>query len=49
VKWAQGCRSGNAATNVEFSENADMMRVCFMEAQFHPELRDRIQSEVIGK
>jgi len=30
-------------------ENADMMRVCFMEAQFHPELRDRIQSEVIAK
>ncbi|HBL11871.1 MAG TPA: TetR/AcrR family transcriptional regulator [Cyanobacteria bacterium UBA11162] len=30
-------------------ENADMMKVCFMEAQFHPELRDRIQSEVIGK
>lgn len=30
-------------------ENADMMRVCFMEAQFHPDLRDRIQSEVIVK
>ena len=30
-------------------ENADIMRVCFMEAQFHPELRDRIQSEVISK
>jgi AcrR family transcriptional regulator len=30
-------------------DNADMMRVCFMEAQFHPELRDRIQSEVINK
>jgi AcrR family transcriptional regulator len=30
-------------------ENADLMRVCFMEAQFHPELRDRIQSEVILK
>lgn len=30
-------------------ENADMLRVCFMEAQFHPELRDRIQAEVIGK
>ena len=30
-------------------QNADMMKVCFMEAQFHPELRDRIQSEVIGK
>jgi len=32
-----------------FQENADLMRVCFMEAQFHPELRDRIQSEVIAK
>lgn len=30
-------------------ESADLMRVCFMEAQFHPELRDRIQSEVIIK
>ena len=30
-------------------ENADILRVCFMEAQFHPELRDRIQAEVIGK
>lgn len=30
-------------------KNVDMMRVCFMEAQFHPELRDRIQAEVITK
>jgi AcrR family transcriptional regulator len=30
-------------------QNADMLRVCFMEAQFHPDLRDRIQSEVINK
>jgi AcrR family transcriptional regulator len=30
-------------------ENADMLRVCFMEAQFHPDLRDRIQTEVIEK
>lgn len=30
-------------------ENADLMRVCFMEAQFHPELRDRVQTEVIAK
>ncbi|MCD8485486.1 MAG: TetR/AcrR family transcriptional regulator [Desertifilum sp.] len=30
-------------------QNADMLRVCFMEAQFHPDLRDQIQSEVIGK
>ncbi|MGA7933512.1 MAG: TetR/AcrR family transcriptional regulator [Kovacikia sp.] len=29
--------------------NADMLRVCFMEAQFHPDLRDHIQSEVIAK
>ncbi|MBD2577969.1 TetR/AcrR family transcriptional regulator [Oscillatoria sp. FACHB-1406] len=30
-------------------ESSDLMRVCFMEAQFHPELRDRIQLEVITK
>ncbi|GAA6619441.1 TetR/AcrR family transcriptional regulator [Scytonema sp. NUACC26] len=30
-------------------KNADLMRVCFMEAQFHPDLRDRIQLEVIAK
>lgn len=30
-------------------QNADMLRVCFMEAQFHPDLRDRIQTEVIEK
>ncbi len=30
-------------------ENGDLLRVCFLEAQFHPELRDRIQSEVIAK
>jgi len=30
-------------------DNADMLRVCFMEAQFHPDLRDRIQTEVIAK
>jgi len=30
-------------------ESADMMKVCFTEAQFHPELRDRIQSDVIVK
>ncbi len=29
--------------------NYDMMRVCFIEVQFHPDLRDRIQSEVIEK
>mgnify|MGYP000503461169 FL=1 len=30
-------------------ENSDMMRVCFLEAQFHPDLSDKIQLEVIGK
>ncbi|NJK40737.1 MAG: TetR/AcrR family transcriptional regulator [Acaryochloridaceae cyanobacterium SU_2_1] len=30
-------------------KQADLMRVCFMEAQFHPELRDRIQSDIIAK
>jgi AcrR family transcriptional regulator len=30
-------------------KNGDLMRVCFLEAQFHPELRDRIQGEVIAK
>jgi len=30
-------------------KNADVMRVCFMEVQFHPDLRDRIQTEVIDK
>jgi AcrR family transcriptional regulator len=30
-------------------ENQNLFRVCFLEAQFHPELRDRIQSEVISK
>lgn len=33
----------------DFKKNADLMRVCFMEAQFHPDLRDRIQLEVIDK
>lgn len=32
-----------------FSYNADLMRVCFMEAQFHPELREQVQTEVIAK
>ena len=34
---------------LNLNENMDMLRVCFMEAQFHPELRDRIQAEVIDK
>ncbi|MDA0673144.1 MAG: helix-turn-helix domain containing protein [Cyanobacteria bacterium] len=29
--------------------NVNMLRVCFMEAQFHPELRDQVQEEVIAK
>ncbi|VEP18404.1 Transcriptional regulator [Hyella patelloides LEGE 07179] len=29
--------------------NADLLRVCFIEAQYHPELRESIQSEVIAK
>ena len=31
------------------SHNVELMRVCFMEAQFHPELREQVQSEVIAK
>lgn len=31
------------------SHNAELLKVCFMEAQFHPELREQIQGEVIGK
>ena len=34
---------------LNLSKNVDMMRVCFMEAQFHPELREKVQSEVIEK
>jgi AcrR family transcriptional regulator len=30
-------------------KNSALMRVCFMEAQFHPELREQIQTDVIGK
>ncbi|MGG6297528.1 TetR/AcrR family transcriptional regulator [Leptolyngbya sp. AN02str] len=30
-------------------KNGDMLRVCFMEAQFHPDLKERMQSEIIGK
>jgi AcrR family transcriptional regulator len=29
--------------------NNDLLRVCFLEAQFHPDLRERIQLEVINK
>ncbi|WP_017306817.1 TetR/AcrR family transcriptional regulator [Spirulina subsalsa] len=34
---------------LRMNENSDLMRVCFFEAQFHPDLRDRIQTEVIEK
>ena len=30
-------------------QNVDLLRVCFMEAQFHADLRDQIQTEVITK
>jgi AcrR family transcriptional regulator len=34
---------------LNLSANTDMLRVCFMEAQFHPDLRERVQNEVIVK
>ncbi|MEM9217750.1 MAG: TetR/AcrR family transcriptional regulator [Cyanobacteria bacterium P01_F01_bin.150] len=34
---------------LHFHDNADMLRVCFMEAQFHPELSNRIQTDIIDK
>ena len=34
---------------LKMHSNADLLRVCFVEAQYHPELRDRIQTEVITK
>ncbi len=34
---------------LKLGDNYDMMRVCFMEVQSHPDLRDRIQSEVVEK
>ncbi len=30
-------------------QNADLLKVCFMEAQFHPDLREQIQTDVIVK
>lgn len=30
-------------------QNADLLRICFMEAQFHPDLREQIQTDVIAK
>ena len=34
---------------LRLSENSDLMRVCFLETQFHPDLRESIQSETIAK
>ena len=34
---------------LNLNANADLMRVCFIEAQNHPELQERIQLEVIAK
>jgi len=34
---------------LNLQRNSALLRVCFMEAQFHPELREQIQTEVIGK
>jgi AcrR family transcriptional regulator len=34
---------------INLQKNADIMRICFLEAQVHPELRDRLQSEIINK
>jgi AcrR family transcriptional regulator len=30
-------------------QNSNLMRVCFIEAQYHPELRESIQAEIITK
>jgi AcrR family transcriptional regulator len=34
---------------LNMQKNGDLMRVCFIEAQYHPELRESIQAEVISK
>lgn len=34
---------------LRMQESKNLLRVCFVEAQFHPELRDRIQTEIIIK
>lgn len=34
---------------LNFQHNQDLMRVCFMEVQFHADLQDRIQGEVVDK
>jgi AcrR family transcriptional regulator len=33
----------------QMRKNGDLLRVCFIEAQYHPELNEHIQSEVIAK
>jgi AcrR family transcriptional regulator len=33
----------------QMRKNGDLLRVCFIEAQYHPELKEHIQSEVIAK
>ncbi|MEM1369954.1 MAG: TetR/AcrR family transcriptional regulator [Cyanobacteria bacterium P01_H01_bin.15] len=34
---------------LNFRHNSELLRVCFLEAQFHPELREQVQREVINK
>ncbi|MGA1474001.1 MAG: TetR/AcrR family transcriptional regulator [Prochlorothrix sp.] len=34
---------------MNFRQNQELMRVCFMEVQFHPDLQERIQGEVVDK
>lgn len=34
---------------VNMRKNGDLLRVCFIEAQYHPELKETIQAEVINK
>lgn len=34
---------------INMHKNSSLLRVCFIEAQYHPELRERIQIEVITK
>ena len=34
---------------INLHQNSDLLRVCFIEAQYHPELKQSIQTEVIDK
>ncbi len=34
---------------INLHKNSDLLRVCFIEAQYHPELKQSIQTEVIDK